>query len=67
MSYEELQAYAAMVKRLDDWAEVSAQRDSLINEAHEAGIPNMQIAAHMKISRSTVIAVLGADDNTEEG
>ena len=44
MSHAELLAYAAMVKRLEDWAATIAGRDDLIREAHEAGASNTQIA-----------------------
>ena len=67
MSHAELLAYAAMVKRLEDWAATIAGRDDLIREAHEAGASNTQIAKHMGISRQTVITVLGTDDEAEEG
>jgi len=63
MSHDELIAYAAMVKRLNEWRDVVAQRDSLIKEAHAGGMSNMQIAKNMDINRGTVIAVLGTDDN----
>jgi hypothetical protein len=61
----ELLAYAAMIKRLDDWAQVNRQRDRLIKEAREFGVSKSEIAAHMDINRGTVIRVLGTDDNEE--
>lgn len=66
MSHDQILATAAMVKRLDDWAATVASRDALIQDAHAAGLSNTTIAAHMKISRNTVIAVLGTDDESSE-
>lgn len=66
MSHDELIALAAMVKRLNEWRDVNAQRDSLIKEAHEGGMSNTQIAKNMGINRGTVIAVLGTDDESSE-
>lgn len=65
MSPEQMNAYAAMIKRLEEWAQTVAERDSLIWEAHRAEVSNSEIAARMKISRTTVIQVLGTED--EEG
>jgi predicted DNA-binding protein (UPF0251 family) len=66
MSHDELLAYAAMVKRLDEWAQTVASRDELIREAKAANMSNAQIARHMGISRQTVITVLGTDDESSE-
>jgi len=70
MTHDQVIAYAALVKRLEEWAEANAARnairDALIREAHEADLSNTEIAARMKISRTTVIQVLGTDDETEE-
>jgi DNA-binding NarL/FixJ family response regulator len=63
MSHEQALSYAAAVKLLDDWAETVADRDPRIQQAHRAGMSNTEIAHRMKISRGTVIAVLGTDDN----
>jgi DNA-binding NarL/FixJ family response regulator len=62
MGHDELIARAALVKRLNEWRDVVAQRDSLIREAHAGGMSNTQIAKNMGINRGTVIAVLGSDD-----
>jgi len=66
MSHEQLLALAAMVKKLNEWRDVNAQRDSLIREAHAHGMSNTQIAKNMDINRGTVIAVLGTDDESTE-
>ena len=65
MGSEEMMAYAAVVRKLEDWAAVVGERDSLIREGHDAGLSNALIARSMGLSRNTVIQVLGTDD--EEG
>jgi transposase len=64
-SPDELIAYATLVKRLNEWRDVNSTRDSLIKEAHEGGMSNMQIAENMGLNRGTVIRALGSKD--EEG
>ena len=63
MTPEQLDAYAALVRRLDEYGRVSAGRDALIHEAHAGGISKAEIARRMDISRTTVVLVLGTDDN----
>ena len=69
MTHAQMLAFAAMVKRLEDYAAavtaLAAERDALIHEAHGEGLSNAQIARSLSISRTTVVQVLGTDD--EEG
>ena len=65
MTPNEAHTYAHAVDKLEDWRITVASRDTVIREAHEAGVPKAEIARRMKISRDTVIRVLGSDD--EEG
>lgn len=62
MGHEQLVAFAAVVKKLEDWAATVGGRDALIREGHDAGLSNAQIARSMGLSRNTVIQVLGTDD-----
>jgi len=66
MTHEQMVALTAMIKRLEDWAASYAERDSLIREAHDLGLSNSNIARRMGISRTTVIQVLGTDDESED-
>lgn len=66
MTHEQMLAYAAMIKRLEDWGASNAGRDALIKEAHDHGLSNTEIAKRMGISRTTVIQVLGTDDESED-
>lgn len=65
MTHEQMLAYAAMIKRLEEWGSANAGRDSLIKEAHALGLSNTEIAKRMDISRTTVIQALGSDDESE--
>jgi predicted DNA-binding protein (UPF0251 family) len=65
MSHEEALAHAEMIKSLTDYAATVADRDNRIRAADAAGMSRTEIASHMKISRTTVIAVLEADDAHE--
>jgi DNA-binding NarL/FixJ family response regulator len=69
MDSEQMKARAALIKRLEGWplkhTAVYAERDKLIKEAAGEGMSNTEIAAHMEISRGTVISVLGAEDSKE--
>lgn len=66
MTQEQLLARIALVKRLEDWAKTVASRDALIREAHEAGVSKAEIARRMDISRTTVVMVVGGDDESGE-
>lgn len=66
MNHEQAFAYAAMIKRLEEWGSSNAGRDTLIKEAHDLGLSNTQIAKRMRISRTTVIQALGTDDESED-
>ena len=65
MSHEEAVAHTEMIKSLDDYATTVADRDNRIRAAAGAGMSRAEIAARMKISRTTVIAVLEADEAHE--
>lgn len=66
MTHEQMLAYVEAVKELEDWAAAYGDRDALIRKAHDAGLSNSEIAKRMKISRTTVIQVLGTDDESED-
>jgi len=70
MTSEQAHAYAEALAELDDWPmAVKAhlgRRDRLIIRAHAAGVSQPKIAKRMKISRNTVLSVLGTDDSGED-
>lgn len=65
MSHEEALAHIEMIKSLDDYAATVADRDNRIRAAAAGGMSKAEIASRMKISRTTVISVLEADDAHE--
>jgi hypothetical protein len=62
MTEQELRAQAAVVAELDAFGAAVAGRDELIQRAHQVRIPKSEIARRMKISRDTVVRVLGTDE-----
>lgn len=66
MTPNELRALADAAQSLDDWRATVEDRDNRIRNAHAAGMSKTEIADRMKLSRNTVITVVG-DDSTEEG
>jgi ribosome-binding protein aMBF1 (putative translation factor) len=65
MSHEEALAHTEMIKSLDDYAATVADRDNRIRAASASGMSKAEIASRMKISRTTVIAVLETDETHE--
>lgn len=66
MTHDQMLAYVGAVADLENWAQeladMQAKRDEMIKHGHDAGLSNTEIAKRMKISRTTVVTVLGADD-----
>jgi ribosome-binding protein aMBF1 (putative translation factor) len=63
---DELAAYAASVKELEEWGAVYADRDSRIHRARKAGLSQAEVARRMGISRDAVIRAWGTDDESSE-
>jgi hypothetical protein len=61
--YDELKAAAAA---LDDYAETVADRDNRIRRAHRAGMSNVEIAKRAGVGRTTIIAVLAAENSSDK-
>jgi transposase len=61
--YDELKAAAAA---LDEYAETVADRDNRIRRAHRAGMSNVEIAKRAKVGRTTIIAVLAAENSNSK-
>lgn len=70
-SHEQVLAYAEAVKELEEWPAIreahNADRNRRIQAARDLGISQVEIAERMTVGRNTVRAVLGTDDNGEEG
>lgn len=67
MTQNELAAYTASVKELEEWGGVYADRDNRIHRARKAGLSQAEVARRMGISRDAVIRVWGTDDEAQEG
>jgi DNA-binding NarL/FixJ family response regulator len=62
MTPDELHALAEAAQSLDDYRATVDDRDNRIRNAHAAGMSKTEIADRMKLSRNTVITVIGDDE-----
>lgn len=63
MTQEQIAAYGTAVAELEDYARTVKDRDARIWRAHRAGVAKAEIARRMKISRDTVVRVLGSGES----
>lgn len=51
---------AEALDALEHWRDTDSQRDSIVREAHEAGVSKHQIHLITKLARTTIDRILGA-------
>ena len=66
MTPAQMQARVDAAAELDQWRLDRERRDELIHKARQTGMAKAEIARRMRISRDTVIRVLGPDDESED-